>query len=304
MDKITVDKLLQILGDSFIRIEGETIDVFITNIADVEHTNEFTLDWINPTKQDKQTIAENTKAKVVLVDESVQYSRTAAEAEKTFIYVKNPKLALVHIGNAFFVKKPAAGIDKTAIIDPDAEIGENVHIGPYCIIGKAKIGNGTIISGNVRVYDNVTIGEKCHIKEGVVIGGEGFGYVLDEENNRIRFPHIGGVIIGNYVDIGSNTCIDRGALSNTVIDDYAKIANQCQIAHNVHIGSNSMIVACSQISGSCKIGKNVWVGPNVSVRDWRSIGDNTLIGIGSTVVNDIPDNEVWAGTPAKFFRKR
>ena len=300
--KIAVNTLLQFLDKSVINVEGPTEDVFVDNIADVEHTNEYTLDWINPNKQNKQTIAENSKAKVIIADENVQY--TDSMKGKTLIYVKNPKLALIHVGNEFFVAKQQEGIHPTAVIDPEASIGKGVYIGAYCIIGKAIIGSNTVILSNVRIYDNVTIGNNCYIKEGVIIGGTGFGYVIDEEGNRVRFPHIGGVLIGSNVDIGSNSCIDRGALSNTIIEDYVKIANLCQIAHNVKIGNNSMIVACSQISGSCQIGKDVWIGPNVTVRDWRKIDDNALVGIGATVVCDIPDNEVWAGNPAKYFRNK
>lgn len=304
MTTISVAALLQTLGNAVIKVEGPIEGAYIDNIADVEHTTEYTLDWVNPRKANKQDIAESSRAMVMLVDEAVVYSGTMQQKGKTLIYVKDPKLALVHIGNEFFIVKHAAGIHPTAIIDPEAIIGEKAHIGPYCVIGKAVIGNGTFLAANVKIYDNVKIGNNCDIKEGAVIGGAGFGYVIDEKGNRVRFPHIGGVIIGNNVDIGSNSCIDRGALSDTIIEDYVKIANLCQIAHNVKIGQNSMIVASCQISGSCQIGKNVWIGPNVTVRDWRKIGDNTMIGIGATVVCDIPEGEVWAGNPAKFFRKR
>ncbi|MBR3915913.1 MAG: UDP-3-O-(3-hydroxymyristoyl)glucosamine N-acyltransferase [Bacteroidaceae bacterium] len=304
MTRISVEALLQTLGDGVIKVEGPVDDVHIDNIADVEHTTEHTLDWVNPSKANKQDIAESSRAMVMLVDEAVVYSGTMQQKGKTLIYVNDPKLALVHIGNEFFIEKHVAEIHPTAIIDPEAIIGENVYIGPSCIVGKAVIGNGTSLAANVRIYDNVKIGRDCYIKEGAVIGGAGFGYVIDENGNRLRFPHIGGVILGNNVDIGSNSCIDRGALSDTIIEDYVKIANLCQIAHNVRIGRNSMIVACSQISGSCRIGKNVWIGPNVTVRDWRKIGDNALVGIGATVVCDIPGNEVWAGNPARYFRNK
>lgn len=304
MRVISLDTLLQTLGNRLIKVVGPIEGIFIDNIADIEHINEHTLDWVNPIKKNKQDIVEKSKAKVILVDESVEYSDKMGQTGKTLIYVENPKLALVHIGNTHFIRMQATGIHHTAIIDPEAKIGENVYIGPYCVIGKSVIGNGTSLSSNVRIYDNVHIGDNCYIKEGAIIGGAGFGYVIDENGNRIRFPHIGGVIIGNNVDIGSNSCIDRGALSNTIIEDYVKIANLCQIAHNVKIGRNSMIVACSQISGSCEIGSNVWIGPNVSIRDWRKVGSNSLVGVGATVICDIPDDEVWAGTPAKFFRKK
>lgn len=300
--RIQITEIIRILNNNVIKTEGPIENVYIDNISDVKHTTETTLDWINPNKLDKQIIVEKTLAKVVLVDTSVVYSDKLKNQNKTLIYVKNPKYALSIVGNNFFVEKIQPGIHSTAIISDKAIIGENVYIGPYCVIGNVTIGNNTTILSNVRIYDDVQIGNNCYIKEGVVIGGAGFGYEIDDEGNRFRFPQIGGVIIGNDVEIGSNTCIDRGALSNTVIGDYAKIDNLCHIAHNVEIGKNAMIIACSEISGSCTIGEKSWISPNVSIRDWRKVGKNSLVGIGSVVVKDIPDDEVWMGNPAAKYK--
>lgn len=299
--RIQITEIIHILNNNVIKTEGPVENVYIDNISDIKHTTETTLDWVNSNKLDKQIIAEKTLAKVVLVDTSVVYSDELKNQNKTLIYVKNPKYALSIIGNNFFVGKIQPEIHNTAIISDKAKIGENVYIGPYCVIGDVEIGNNTIILSNVRIYDNVQIGNNCFIKEGSVIGGAGFGYEIDENGNRFRFPQIGGVIIGNNVEIGSNTCIDRGALSDTIIKDYVKIDNLCHIAHNVEIGENSMIIACSEISGSCCIGKNSWISPNVSIRDWRKIGNNSLVGIGSVVVKDVPENEIWMGNPARKF---
>lgn len=300
--QISISEILNILEKEVYRVEGPIENVYIDNIADVKHINESTLDWINPNKTNKQTIAETTLAKVILVDESVTYSELVKSKNKTLIHVKDPKYALSIVGNNFFVEKIRPEIHSTAIISNEAKIGHNVYIGPYCVIGDVTIGNNTTILSNVRIYDNVQIGNNCYIKEGCVIGGAGFGYETDELGNRFRFPQIGGVIIGDNVEIGSNTCIDRGALSDTIIKDFAKIDNLCHIAHNVEIGRNAMIVACSEISGSCNIGNNSWISPNVSIRDWRKIGNNSLVGIGSVVVKDIPDNETWMGNPAKKYK--
>lgn len=305
MKKIHIDyaRLIVALGSNVIKTEGPVENVYIDNLSDVQNTTETTLDWVNPTKQNKQQNVENTKAKVVLVDNEVEYSSVIKELGKTLIYVNNPKIAIAIIGNEFFVKKEKPTIHPTAVIDPAAKIGENVTIGPNVVIGDAVIGDGSYISSNVRIYDNVSIGKHCFIKEGAIIGGAGFGFEIDEDGNRFRFPQLGGVIIGDHVEIGGNTCIDRGALSDTVIDSYAKIDNLCHIAHNAHIGKNSMIIACSEISGSCSIGENSWIGPNTSIRDWLNVGNDSLIGMGSVVVKDIPSNEVWAGNPAKPFKK-
>lgn len=300
--KLGLDKIVNFLGNQVLDVQGIVDERYITNLADVEHTETDTLDWVNPSKEKAQAIAENSKAKVILVGKSVIYSAAIQAAGKTLIVVKNPKMALAMIGNAFFVAKPDGNIHPTAVVDQEAKIGKNVTIGPYAVVGKATIGEETIISANVRIYDDVVIGSNCFIKDGAIIGGAGFGFEVDEEGNRFRFPQLGGVVIGNHVEIGGNTCIDRGALSNTVIDDNTKIDNLCHIAHNAKIGRNVMVIACAEVSGSCEVGDNAWIGPNASVRDWRKVEANTLVGMGSVVVKNIPANEVWAGNPAKKLK--
>lgn len=299
MKQIFINEIINCLDGMVLGVVGDVDGVYIDNLADVEHVNLTTLDWINPAKSNKQEMAEGSKARVLLVDENV-----LPIEGKVLICVKNPKVALATIGNAFFVQRTKSGIHPTAVVDEEAVIADGVYIGAYVVIGKATIGEGTVISPFVRIYDNVTIGQGCFVKEGAIIGGEGFGFERDEKGNRFRFPQIGGVRIGDYVDIGGNTCIDRGALSDTILEDYVKVDNLCHIAHNVHIGKNAVVVACAEVSGSCVIGENTWVGPNACIRDQRSIGSNTMVGMGSVVVKHIGDNEVWAGNPAKLFREK
>lgn len=300
--KLSIADLKVCLGDYIVKIEGRTENVYVNNLADVAHTNDMTLDWVKQSEKE-QIIAESSLARVILVSPSVNYSEAIKKAEKTLIIVPNPKVALAKVGNTYFVEEVRHSIHPTAVIHPDAIIGNNVNIGPHATIGKVVIGDNSFISASVTLYDNVKVGKDCFIKEGAVIGGAGFGYEIDENGNRFRFPQIGGVIIGDHVEIGANTCIDRGALSDTIIDDYAKIDNLCHIAHNVRLGKNNMITACSEISGSCVLGDNVWTGPNTSVRDGRKIDSNTMIGIGAVVVKDVPANDVWAGNPAKSFKE-
>ena len=130
--KVTLSELLSFLGDEVMRVYGETSGAYIDNLADVAHVNETTLDWVKPKNPDRQQIVENSKANVVLVDEGV-----LPVAGKVLIVVKNPKRALAKVGNAFFVERPQPGIHPTAIIDAQAEVGEDVYIGPYSVIGKA-----------------------------------------------------------------------------------------------------------------------------------------------------------------------
>lgn len=297
--KISIQSIINLLEGTIKELLGPVDDICIDNIADVKHTVETTLDWVNPVKKNKQQIAEASLAKVILVDNEVVYSDVMKHLKKTLIVVENPKVALSMVGNALFVQKETPGIHPAAIIDPEAQIGENVYIGPYAVIGKAKIGDGSSISSFVRIHDNVTVGNNCTFKEGAVIGGPGFGFEKDEDGNRFRFPQVGKVIIGDYVEVGANSCVDRGALSDTIIGDHVKIDNLCQIAHNVCLGKNVIITACSEVSGSCVIGDEVWIGPNATIRDQRKVGKDAFLGMGSVVMKNVPDGEVWAGNPAR-----
>lgn len=297
--RIDVKEIVTFLGDEVVAVDGCDDGVFIDNLADVAHVTESTLDWVKPKNPDKQRIAAQSRAKVMLVDKEV----TPIEG-KVLIRVKSPKRALAQVGNHFFVGRPAPGIHPTAVIDREAQIGENVSIGAFCVIGKVTIGEGTVIDSNVRIYDDVTIGCNCDIKAGAVLGGAGFGFEKDEDGNKFRFPQIGRLIIGDEVEVGANTCIDRGALSDTVIGDYTKINNLCHIAHNNQIGRNVTITGCVNISGSNVIEDFVWIAPNASVRGFVRLGKGCILGMGAVAITDIPAGEVWVGNPASKIEKK
>lgn len=298
MKQISVNNIIVKLGAQFLRVAGTHEGYYVDNLADAAHVNLTSLDWVNKTKTNKQEIVKNSPARVILVDESVEY-----EEGKVLIYVRDPKLALAIIGNSFFVERPKPGIHSTAIIDPDAEIGIGVYIGPYSVIGKAKIGDDCIIESNVRIYDGVIMGNGCSIKPGAVLGGEGFGFEKDSNGNKFRFPQIGRLIIGDDVEIGANTCIDRGALSDTVIGDHTKINNLCHIAHNNKIGRNVTITGCVNVSGSNVIEDEVWIAPNASVRGYIHLGKGCVLGMGAVATKDIPEGETWVGNPARNKEK-
>ena len=186
-------------------------------------------------------------------------------------------------------------IDKTAVIGKDCKIGNNVIIKK-----KVHIGNNCKIGSNV-VLENVLIGDNVVIKTGTLIGQTGFGFKF-EKKKRIRFPHIGRVVIENDVQIGSFCTIDRGSLSDTIIGEFTSIDNQVQIAHNVKIGNFCMIAAQSGIAGSTIIGNNVKIGGQAGISGHLSIGNNVRIGGKSGVIADIKDNQIVMGYPAKSIR--
>ena len=300
---IRITDIICFLGESVQQVDGLPGDAVIDNLADADHVIETSLDWVKSSAY-SQMYAEASIAKVLLVGQDVIFSPVMEEQGKILIHVKNPKRALAQVGNHFFVEHPSAGIHPTAFIDSDANIGEGVYVGEYAVIGKSTIGDRCCIDSYVRIYDDVTIGSNCYIKAGAVLGGAGFGFERDEDGNKFRFPQIGGLIIGNYVEIGANTCIDRGALSDTIIGDYTKINNLCHIAHNNRIGRNVTITGCVNISGSNVISDNVWIAPNACIRGFIHLGEGCTVGMGAVVTKDIPSGETWVGNPARKIEKK
>lgn len=301
--KIYIDQLVDFLGSSVVRILGTyTNEDYIDNLADVSNVNYTTLDWVNSVIVDKKAIVLASKAHCLLIDESLEYDTEIATIGKILIVVDNPKLAIVKIGNKFFVKKPKPFIHPTAVIAEDAVVGKNVYIGAYAVIGSCKIGDNTIIHPHVVINDCVEIGSNVVVKPGAVLGFDGFGYERDENNNLVRFPQIGRLFICDNVEIGAHTCIDRGALSNSIIGLNTKINNLCHIAHNVVIGTNTIITGEVNISGSTIIGNDVWIAPNSTLRGHQRIGNNVFIGMGSVVTKNIPNGEMWYGSPAKKIK--
>jgi len=300
---VSLNKIIEFLSDELIDVYGEPESIIVKHLRDPEHVDEFTLDWINTSKQEKQKVAEASKAKVIIANKEVVFSETLKNQGKVLLVVDNPKLAIAKVGNEFFVEKPTPGIHPSAVIHPDAQIGENVFVGANTVIENCTIGDDTIIDANVHIYSPVIIGKHCSVKSGAVLGGMGFGFEKDENGNLFRFPQIGNLFIGDYVEIGANTCIDRGALSDTVIGNYCKINNLCHIAHNNKIGKNVVITAQVNISGSNVIENDVWIAPNASIRGWLTIGKGATIGMGAVVTKDVPAGETWVGNPARKLEK-
>ncbi len=256
-------------------------------------------------------IAERSGASALLLKEGW-------ETDKNAIYVPSPRLALIKALELFsWRRKPQPSIHPTAIIEEGVKLGEAVYIGAFCYIGSnSEIGDGTVIYplsyigenckigcnvllyAQVTIYDNVEIGDNCIVHSGAVIGADGFGYV-QEGGKHLKIPHIGKVVIEEDVEIGANTTIDRATLGETRIGKGTKIDNLVQIAHNVDIGENSIIVAQVGISGSVKVGKNVTLAGQAGIADHIEIGDNAIIAAQAGVIGNVPPDSIYSGYPAR-----
>lgn len=272
-------------------------EAVINKVRTLEEADAQSLIWVAKNKPGKEAIINGAAANVIVCDSAVDVTQIDTNV-KTLILTPDPRLYFLHVVRQFFTPESPKGIHPSAVIHPEAVIGQNVFIGPNCIIGKVIIGNDCALHGNVYLYDNVRLGSRVVIKPGTVIGGEGYGYQKNAEGVWEKFPHVGGVTIEDDVEIGGNTCIDRGTLGNTLIKKGAKIDNLVHIAHNVVIGERTMVIAHSQIAGSSVVGDDVWISPSCTLAK-SVIGNNSTIGIGSVVIRNIREKEMWFGNPAK-----
>jgi UDP-3-O-[3-hydroxymyristoyl] glucosamine N-acyltransferase len=222
------------------------------------------------------------------------------------IIVEYPRLAFASILRNFFSKSIVYGkIHNSAVIETNISFDRNlVNIGPNVVIeenvtlgSNIQIGSNSVIKEGTVISDGVQIGSNC------TIGGIGFGYEKNEHGNYELIPHLGNVVLKEFVDIGNNVCIDRAVLGCTLLEKGVKVDNLVHISHGVTIGSNSLIIAHAMIAGSVKIGENTWVAPCVSIRQKLKIGDNVTIGLGSVVLNDVQNGETVIGVPAKKMNK-
>lgn len=177
---------------------------------------------------------------------------------------------------------PSARIERGAILENGTVIGEGTRIGSLAVV---KTGT--------------RIGRFCEIKSGAVIGESGYGPERDAENRPLMMIHVGGVLIGDHVHVGSLSTVARGALGDTVIEDHAKIDDHCHVSHNCRVGAGAMLTACVEVSGSVRVGRDAWLSPRCVVLQKLVIGDGAFVGIGSVVTRDVAPGARVFGNPAR-----
>lgn len=220
------------------------------------------------------------------------------------IVCPSPKAAFFSTVRRFFCPARAAAISPHAVIETE-HIGQNVSIGHFSYLGpEVVVGDDVVIGQHVSIECPAVIGKGSVIGSGVVIGTDGYGYYADAAEVQRRVPHLGGVQIGAYVDIGANTCVDRGTIGDTIIEDHAKIDNLCHIAHNAHIKRHAMVVALSMLAGSTTVGEKAYIAPGAMVLNQKTVGDGSMVGMGAVVFNDVPEGKLVIGVPARVFGDR
>lgn len=225
------------------------------------------------------------------------------------IYAEKPRFGISYFATVergvFFRKKHSCYVGQYATIERGAVLEEGVKIYPGAFIGRnVVIGANTIVHSGAHI-ENATIGSDCVINANAVIGKDGFGYTRQNGKN-VFIPHTGRVILGNRVSVGANTCIDRGAMTDTIVGNGTKIDNLCQVAHGVVIGEECFLASGVGIAGGTVIGNRVLLGGHVGISNGLHIGDDVEVGANSGVFRSIPAGEKWMGMPAgpgiEFFR--
>ncbi len=310
MKTYTIQEINQVLKGEIV---GNTNNL-ITAPEQLEEAKNTEISFIGNKKYEKFWATSTACVAVVNQDISIEPGENRA-----FIKVSNADLAMSQVLELFAPPAPvfAVNIHPTAVVDVSATIGNYTKIGAGVYIGpNVKIGENVLIYPNVTILDESTIGnqttiwsgtvirERCHIGSQCIIhpnatiGADGFGFRPDPERGLVKIPQIGNVIIGNGVEIGANSCVDRGKFSSTIVGDGCKIDNLVQIGHNSKLGKFCIMAGNSGLAGSVTLGNGVIIGGSASIKDHTVIGDGAIVGAGSGVTGDIPAGKTMLGYPA------
>ena len=306
MKTFTLEQIAQVTGGMLSKAK----DVAITRIAPPLLADENTLALA--LGEDEINNLSKTKAQAALVPLGVNIEGFST------IEVERPRLAMMKLITMFYEAPHVnSGVHPTAVVHPTAKIGENVALGPNVVVGEyaeigantkilanGYIGNGALIGENcffhagVNIGDRVKVGRDVILHHGVSLGADGFSFVTENPNNIFKIPSIGSVVIGNNVEIGANTAIDRGTIEDTIIGDNTKIDDLVMIGHNCRIGKGCMIVSQVGIAGSCVIGDRVVIAGQAGLADHLNIGDDSIIAAQAGVSKSFPAKSIVIGSPA------
>ncbi|QDD01659.1 UDP-3-O-(3-hydroxymyristoyl)glucosamine N-acyltransferase [Candidatus Methylopumilus planktonicus] len=316
-------------GDLVKKLGGELIgdsNILINSVASLESAHQNSISFFNNPRY--VDLLKTTKAAVVIVNrDSLSFRKGVS------IVIDNPYLYFAKVSQLLNPSKSLKKeVHKSAIIHSSCKLGQDIYIGPNVVIdenvsiddgvvihagsmieAESVIGKASVIHPHVVIKANTVIGKNCTLYAGCVIGSDGFGYAKDD-SKWLAIPQIGRVILGDNVDIGSNSTIDRGALDDTIISSGVKVDNLVQIGHNCMIGENTIIAGCVGIAGSAKIGKNCAIGGAAMILGHLTITDGVTISPGSMITRSIKtsgtytalmpfqDHEAWLKTAAKIRR--
>jgi UDP-3-O-[3-hydroxymyristoyl] glucosamine N-acyltransferase len=313
MERVTAGAIAAALGST---LEGDG-ERAITGVATLESAQPHELSFVANAKY--LPYLQRSRAGAVLIPEALAASVPAGIAR---IVVEDPHIAMYEALRLLYPRPRARGeIHPTAVVDASAALGDAVSVGAYAVIGaRARVGSGTTIGAHVVIgddceigeactlhahatlHDGVTLGARCLIHSGARLGREGFGFVWHEGAHR-RVPQVGRCILGDDVEIGANSTVDRGSIGDTVVGSGTKIDNLVHLGHNVRVGRHVIIIAQVGVSGSTTIGDGAVIGGQAGVIGHADIGAGARIGGQAGVIGDVPAGATYSGYPARPHRE-
>jgi UDP-3-O-[3-hydroxymyristoyl] glucosamine N-acyltransferase len=316
----TIAALAALVGAAIEAPAGFDTSLVIENLETVERAGPRSLTFVGGGKYAKLLDASPAAAAVV----SAGIELGDAARNRAILRVKSADHAMIAILERFAPAEqlPAVGIDPAARVHPTATIGAGARIGAFasvganasvgarttlfegaCVYDSARVGDDCVLHANVVIRERCTVGNRVILASGVAIGTDGFGYRPSADGRGIaKIPHIGTVVIEDDVEIGANSCVDRGKFGATRIGAGTKIDNVCQIGHNVEIGRCVVMSGMSGVAGSTKIGDGTRIGGGCGIADHLNIGRGVSLAARSGVMSDIPDGATWGGIPAQEIR--
>ena len=280
----TLQQIAQRLGG---RVVGES-GILIRQVGSLERATREQITFLSNSKL-KAKLAETRAGAVILAPGNEKLTGLPR------IVADNPYAYFARVSQLFNPVVTQSGIHPSAVIAPSAKLGRNVSLGAGCVVGEnVVIGDDSCLYPRVVLYPGCTIGARVVIHAGAVIGADGFG--LAPENGRwVKIPQIGAVRIGDDVEIGANTTIDRGALDDTVIEEGVKLDNQVQVGHNVRIGAHSAVAGCVGIAGSARIGRHVTIGGAAMIHGHIEIADHVHVSAGTLISRSLTKPGTYTG---------
>ena len=312
-------KLSELAKGLEVHIRGDA-ECLITGVSPIQMAEVGHITFLTNSLYRKYLATTHASAVILNDSDAVDYSGNA-------IISRNPYFTYAQIAKYFQDKvESTPGIDSTAVIDETAMVDKSARISAHCVIGRfvkiganvvigpgsvildnSEIGDDSSLDARVAIYDHVKIGKRVRIMSGAVIGSDGFGFA-NQKGAWHKVPQLGGVEIGDDVDIGANTTIDRGAIENTIIEEGVKLDNLIQVGHNVRIGAHTIIAGCVAIAGSAVIGKYNMIGGGTGIAGHITIGDHVMVTGMATVTKSIREPGVYSSgiigvVPNQEFRK-
>lgn len=287
------------------RLEGPG-DLSLTSIGTIDEAGPEALTFITSSKWAQRWAASN--ALVALVTEGIDVPGHD-DATRALVIVKDAEISMLTVleaASSHFRPPHEPGVRSGAHVHADASLGERVFVDHAAVIGSGvKVGDDVQVHAGVVIADGCVIGARSVLQPNCTIGGEGFGYRTDASTGLLRrVPHLGNVVIGADVEVGSGSCIDRAKFGSTIIGDGTKLDNQVQIAHNCVLGTGIVIAAQAGVAGSVEIGDGAMIGAQVGIAQHVRVGKGAQVAASSGVMRDVPDGTVVGGTPAVPLRDK